>query len=286
MVAACAAALLVLAASPDSSAYAVYDAAGRPTTLDAVCTALAEADVVFLGEAHDDATHHRLEAALLAEAHEAAAASGRPLVLGLEMVETDAQPVLDEYLAGLARERDWLAAGRPWSNYEADYRPLVEFARERGHPVVGTNVPSRYASLVARRGLASLDSLPEASRAWLPPLPTAPPSDALSAAFLALMGGVAHGSGPTPEAMLAAQNLRDATMADRLGAALAAHPGALVVHVNGSFHSAGRLGVPEHLARIAPEARVVVVTMRPAEDPQAAPEEAGDDFVIITRAAE
>ena len=282
MVTLCTAALMALAAPPDSAAFAVY-VGGERVPVEAVCDALSDADVVFLGESHGDSTHHALEAWVLAAAHASAEADGRPLVLGLEMVETDVQPVLDEYLAGLVRERDWLAAGRPWSNYEADYRPLVEFARERGVPVVGTNVPGRYASLVSRRGLASLDSLPEAARAWLPPLPTAPASEALAAKFTDLMGGMAHGSGPSVEGMLDAQNLRDATMAWRIAEALSAHPGALVVHANGSFHSAGRLGVPEHLARLALGARVLVVTMRAADDPGVAPEAGADDVVILTK---
>ena len=93
-----------------------------------------------------------------------------------------------------------------------------------------------------------------------------------------LMGGMPHGAGPTVEGMLAGQNLRDATMAWQIAQSLADHPGALVVHVNGSFHSEGGLGIPEHLARLAPEARVLVVTMAPDAEPGSL----GDDFVIRT----
>ena len=280
MIELCTAALL-FAAAPDSLAFDVYDARGRPTEMAAVCGALGGADVVFLGERHDDATAHAIQRELLAAASMQAGATGRPLVLGLEMVETDVQTVLDEYLAGLVRESDWLAAGRPWSNYETDYRPLVEFAREDGAAVVGTNAPARYVSLVSRRGgTAVLDSLSDEARAWLP-LPVAPPSDALAAKFTDLMGGMAHGAGPSVEGMLAAQNLRDASMAHRIARALDDRPGALVIHVNGSFHSEGRLGIPEHLARLAPEARTLVVTMRP--DDGTPPIAEGDDFVILTR---
>jgi hypothetical protein len=35
------------------------------------------------------------------------------------------------------------------------------------------------------------------------------------------------------------------------------------VHLNGTFHSEGGLGVPEHLLRYRPDTRVLVVTMRP-----------------------
>ena len=97
---------------------------------------------------------------------------------------------------------------------------------------------------------------------------------------------MSHGSGPSVEGMLAAQNLRDATMAYRIAEALERHPGALVVHVNGSFHSEGGLGIPEHLARYAPDARALVVTMRRAAKGDPTPPLDGNDVVILTPASE
>ncbi len=251
----------------------VLDADGRAVTLGDLVAVAARADVVFLGELHDDSTGHAVELAVLT----ALLDRDRPVALALEMVETDVQTVLDEYLAGLVRERDWLAAGRPWANYALDYRPLVEAARAAGARVVATNAPGRYVSLVSRSGdLSALDSLSAQARAWLP-ASVAPPSGSLAAKFTALMGGMPHGAGPTVEGMLAAQNLRDATMAWRIAETLAQAPGTLVVHVNGSFHSEGGLGIPEHLARLAPQAEVVVVTMAPAAEPTP-----GDDFTVRT----
>ena len=258
-----------------ASRYAVY-MGGERSDLDAVVDAAAGADVVFLGERHDDPVAHALQLRVLQGVRERA---GRPVALGLEMFEADVQPVLDEYLAGAIEERDFLAASRPWSNY-ADYRPLVEYAREHGLPVVATNAPARHVRLVAREGGAgALDRLPEASLAVYPPRPWASPSDALAAAFAEAMSGMAGHGGPSAGGMLAAQNLRDLTMAWRTAEAAR---GALVVHVNGSFHSAGGRGIPEHLARFAPDARVLVVTFEPAADLAAPPAEGG--VVVRTRA--
>ena len=279
MIELCTAALL-FAAAPDSLSFTVYNAQGQQTELAAVCDALDAADVVFLGERHNDATAHALQLELMAAADIAAKRADRPLVLAMEMIETDVQTVLNEYLAGTIRERDWLAAGRPWANYEPDYKPLVEFAKSNGARVVGTNAPGRYVSLVSRSGgTAVLDSLSAHAKAWLPPLPIAPPSDALAAKFMALMGGMSHGSGPTVEGMLAAQNLRDVSMATVTARALEGN--ALVLHVNGSFHSENSLGIPEHLARLAPDARQLVVTMQPDDGSPLVFE--GNDFVIVTR---
>ncbi len=298
------------AAQPADEPYRIYTDAGAPSSVNDLVQAMAASDVVFLGEMHDDATAHALQVVLLAAAMRYD--PNRPLVLSLEMFERDVQGVLDEYLAGLVREQDFLDAARPWGNYATDYRPLVEFTRVHGVPVVAANAPQRYVSRTSRLGPASLDSLSAEAKATLPPLPVAEPSAALAAAFAEVMGPMVfpsadtsaapdsaapdsaapdsaasvHGSAPSMANLLAAQNLRDAAMADALATALDARPGALVLHVNGTFHSEGGLGVPEHLARLRPGARALVVTMRPDAafpvfDPAAFRTD-GTGFVVVT----
>ncbi len=271
------------AQTPDTLAgrFAVFSGAGQPSSVDAIAGAVRPGDVLFLGEQHDDRVGHALELRILE-----AVAARHPVVLAMEMFETDVQTLLDEYTSGVIDERSFLAASRPWGNYADDYRPLVEAARARGAAVVGSNAPARYVRLVTRDGTDALARLSPSARTLLPPVVTAP-SDTLAARFVALMTemGAAHGGGgPTPEAMLAGQNLRDATMAWSIARARAAHPAAIVVHVNGSFHSADRLGTPEHLARLAPGARIVIVTMRSGADLSAAPEPSADDFLLVIAA--
>lgn len=275
--------------------FAIYAADGERVPLERLVAAFRRADVVVLGEQHDDAVAHALQLRLL----EAAAGLGRTVVLSLEMFERDVQPVLDEYLAGLIRERDFLAAARPWGNYATDYRPLVEFARERGIPVVAANAPGRYVNRVSRLGPEALVALPEAARATLPPLPVAPASGALAQKFEALMSGMfghsadstaapVHGSAPSLANLLAAQNLRDAAMGHAIAEALMRRPDALVLHVNGTFHSEGGLGVPEHLRRYRPGTRVLTITMK--RDDAFPSRSAGTfdpavDFVVVTHPA-
>ena len=270
----------------DSAATRLYTPAGTPLDLSDLLARLDTTDVLFLGEQHDDAAGHAFQHLLL-EAVYTRYASGRTVVLALEMFERDVQLVLDEYLAGLIREKDFLAAVRPWSNYDADYRPLVEAARQRGLPVVASNAPARYVSRLGRG--ERLDALSDAARDVLPTRPVAPPSDALRAKFFGVMEALAAMHMPPPAdsaaapdslapasphampamdlgAMLAAQNLRDASMAEVIAAALVRRPGALVVHVNGAFHSEGRLGIPEHLLRARPGIRALVLTAVPVAE--------------------
>ncbi|MEL6771004.1 MAG: ChaN family lipoprotein [Bacteroidota bacterium] len=286
----------------EPSTFRIYTADGAPASFDSLTAAFVGADVVFLGEQHNDPVAHALQLDLL----RAATVGERPVALSLEMFEQDVQLVLDEYLAGLIRERDFLAAARPWSNYDSDYRPLVEHARANGQPVLAANAPARYVRLVSQRGVGVLAQLPLRARAFLP-TPVVPASEALADKFLALMGSMmghgggssadssaasshtAHGSGmPSLDGMLAAQNLRDVGMADAIAQHRAAEPDALVLHVTGSFHSEGGLGIPEHLARLRPGDRVLIVTMVPASALDAFDLEAHaglGDFVVLTDAS-
>ncbi len=71
--------------------------------------------------------------------------------MGMEMFEADDQIVLQEYGQGIIEEKHLLKEAKVWDNYKTDYRPLIEFAREKKLPVTATNIPRRYASLVYKR---------------------------------------------------------------------------------------------------------------------------------------
>jgi uncharacterized iron-regulated protein len=283
--------------------YRAFDSKGNAVTLQQVVAACERADVLFVGETHDDRVAHRLEEELLRLADEAYGASSprrRDVALSLEMFERDVQTVLDEYLAGLITERHFLLSSRPWKNYETDYRPLVEYARGRHLPVIAANAPARYVTRVSNEGPDSLRALPQvAVRMWLPPLPFPTASEGYAAKFNSFMQGGTPAHTPaasTPAAstqtnphgglhLLEAQTLRDASMAYAIAEYLRRGREPLVVQVNGTFHSEERMGVPEQLARYRSKARAVVVTIVPEDDfPAFDAARLGrlGDFVIIT----
>jgi len=293
------AALLLLALPAGAHApppYRLYAGDGRPVTLDAVATAAWGAEALFLGEQHDDPAAHALEADLLAaviaarpEAGEAAGRGLRPLALSLEMFERDVQLPLDEYLAGQVREKDFLAAARPWKAYATDYRPLVELARASRLPVIAANAPHRYVTRVGREGLAGLAGLSGEARGLLAPLPLPSPGAGYAQRFAAFAAGApapsaAGGHANAAGAMFEAQWLRDATMAEAVARHLRARPGGLVVHVCGAFHSEGRQGTPEALVALRPGTRMLVLTIaRDAGYPAFAQALGGKgDFVAVT----
>ncbi len=325
-----------------ATAYRVFHADGRPATLDDVVTAMAEADVVFVGEEHDDPVGHYLEAQLLQQAYARydRGTAARPVALSLEMFERDVQPILDEYLAGLITEEHFLKTSRPWNNYKTDYRPQVEFARAHRLSVVAANAPRRYVNRVSRLGPASLDTLSAWARTWLPPLPYPGPSPAYEARWNEMMAEMmaeyrqqaaeadstqadpphatttaapeetseeeTTAAEETPEEaaedentedenaasgmhggahLLDAQALWDAAMADALRRHLLQAPSALVLHMVGSFHVEGGLGLPTQLEGYHPGTRCLVVAVQAEEDFQTFDAETMSDlgdFVILT----
>ncbi|KXK00877.1 MAG: putative iron-regulated protein [Acidobacteria bacterium OLB17] len=265
--------------------YRVFDSQGGASSLDKIIEAAGKADVIFLGERHDDAVGHFIESEIFRRAFEAYGKE-RPVALSLEMFERDTQIVVDEYLQGLITEKKFLDDSRPWGNYKTDYRPLIEFAKANKLTVIAANAPRRYINMVSRGGRSSLDKLSKDAKRWLAPLPYAEASESYAKKFTALMSGSGEASMGIKN-ILDSQSLWDATMADSMARYLKKNKKALIVQVNGSFHSESRLGTVEHLLRYRPETKVLVVTMQYEDDFQhfdKAKDTNIGDFVILTDA--
>jgi uncharacterized iron-regulated protein len=274
----------------------VYDTRRRRfIDLESMLAALVYSDAIFLGEQHDDPGTHRLEAATL----EGLTRRRGNIVLALEMFERDVQGSLNDYLAGRMSEESFLASARPWARYRSDYRPMVEFAKRYRWPVVAGNVPRRLASYVGRRGIAGLDTLNAADRALVAHELNCP-RDGYFERFEKTVGDMAgHGSNGKEldagekrlmlERIYEAQCAKDETMGESVATALAAAPPrALVVHVNGSFHSDYGLGTAERAKQRLRGKQVAVVSFVPVHDLDAADGNALRrlaDYVVFTLAA-
>jgi len=236
----------------DRPAYRLFTGAGQVADYDQMLAELAQADVVLFGEQHNDALAHWLELQVAKDLQRLKKPG--QLVLGLEMFERDVQPLLAQYAAGTLPDSAFERQARPWPNYATDYRPLLQWARANGLPIIGTNAPRPYARAVAKGGLAALDALPAAEKAWLVPLPlkvdyTLPGYQKMAAMF---GNSQAHGSGA--EKIIQAQALKDATMAYYIWGSVG--PGHTLLHLNGSFHSDNHDGIVAYLRQYAPSLRV------------------------------
>ena len=245
----------------------VYDAKEkRFTDFEAMTADLAHANVIFFGEQHDDPGTHRLELALL----EGIARRRSDVIVALEMFERDVQQQVDDYLAGKLSEPDFLKASRPWPRYATDYKPLIELAKAKGWCVIAGNVPRRYASQVAKGGLAAAEKLPAAERIFLAQQFSCP-SDDYFKRFHESMSE--HPGDKTPkmeaallERMYQAQCVKDETMAESIARRQTASPQTLIVHYNGAFHSDFRLGTAARTKQRLPKANIKIISALPIEN--------------------
>jgi uncharacterized iron-regulated protein len=272
------------AVQPSSSTMAayvperVYDTRRQAfADLESMLADIARADVVFVGEQHDDPNTHRLEAAIL----DGLRRRGVRITVSLEMFERDTQAGLDSYLSGGTDEGGFLKSSRPWPRYATDYRPLVEMARTQGWPVIAANVPRRFASSVAQTGLTALDVLAPTERSWVA-ADLRCPKDSYFDRFAASMGGHQPAGSPeeqrrTTERYYFSQCVKDETMAESIAVGFDQHNRKLVVHFNGAFHSDFGLGTAERVRRRLTGRRVAVVSVLPVKDLDAL-KPAGEDL--------
>ncbi len=235
-------------------------AQGDGVSWQGMLDSLSRADVVLVGEAHDDPLAHRWELFIWA------CLASPDRFLALEMFETDVQGSLDDYLSGNCALEEFLQDSRPWGNYREDYSPMVEYARKQGFRVVAANVPRPLAAAVAREGWAALADEP-----FFGEMEVDSSNVLYRERFLATMealGGGMHGMAMDPMNLYRAQLLKDAVMASSAA-------GNRCVLVCGSFHSDYRSGIPDQLP---PDVSFLTVKILPEGEPMD-PEAA--DFVVV-----
>ena len=219
--------------------------AGPTRLLDAV----AEAPYVLLGEKHDNADHHRIQAWIVG----ALVRRGRAPAVAFEMLAEDQVPALAAHLAkrpndaaGIGEAVGWADTGWPdWALYE----PIAAIALAAGGPILAGNLSRPSVRAIARNGIASLG--PERvtalglDRALEPKLAARLRRDIVES----------H-CGQLPDTMIgpmaAAQTAKDAQMANvlRHGTGIAGRRNGAVL-ITGTGHTRTDLGVPLYLRRTA-----------------------------------
>jgi uncharacterized iron-regulated protein len=225
----------------------------------------AQARVVILGENHDDPNTHLAELAML----QGLFRQKGDVILSMEMFERDTQEVLSKYVAGEVTESDLMAWGHPWPNYETDYKPLIEFAKEHKLAVVAANIPRPLAKRVSSEGYANTVFSDE-EKPWVAESFDAP-HDAYWDSWKALMTmpqmmGMGGMTEETIELFYQAQVIKDETMAESIARASEKSPDATVFHVTGAGHVADYLGTYPRVLRRLPGIDEISIIIIPVDD--------------------
>ncbi|MEE9348388.1 MAG: ChaN family lipoprotein [Robiginitomaculum sp.] len=248
--------------------------APRIVSLDEAVAGLSAYDAIFVGEAHGHAASHYVQSKIFAGLH----AGHKDMALSMEQFERSQQGVMDDYLAGKIGEETLIHDGKAWDHYRSSYRPLVEFAKNNGLPVIAAEVPANLVSCIGERGAQFLETLKPQPRAWAARtlhLEDGAYKDKFYGFMQAAAGHRAGGDLSEAEKaqkrfrQFSAQASRDDTMAESIFDHMQAHPGRKILHVNGSFHSAGLLGTPERVALRAPNIAMANVHPILVDDPAA-----------------
>jgi uncharacterized iron-regulated protein len=244
---------LSLAVIVDKPAYRIYNPKGKDVPYSKMVRQLEDADIIFFGELHDNPIAHWLQKELARDLH---SSGGKELVLGAEMFETDNQLLLDEYLSGIITEAKFEDEARLWQNHKTDYKPLLQFGFQQAIPFIATNVPRRYANLVYREGFEGLDSLSQAAKEFLPPLPVLYDPELPGYKAMLEMGQMGHGE--VNENLSKAQAIKDATMAYFILKNWS--DGKQFLHFNGAYHSDNAEGIVWYIRQQEPGLNIMTIT--------------------------
>ncbi|GLT08489.1 hypothetical protein GCM10007928_07200 [Sulfitobacter porphyrae] len=228
------------------------------------------ADIVILGEVHDNAAHHIGQAELIARI------APKAIVFEMLTPEQATQVNADsrEDLTALARQIGWAESG--WPDF-ALYLPVFEAAGQT--PVVGAALPRDKVRAAFERGAAEVFGA-GASRFGLDAL--LPQAEQEARAALQFEAHCAAMPMEMMGGMVEAQRLRDAAFSAATLDALATY-GAPVVVITGNGHARKDWAMPALIARAAAQTRVHVTGFVEA------PAEGGDpryDTTIVTAPAE
>jgi uncharacterized iron-regulated protein len=239
--------------------------AEAPIEWPALWAALSGPRFVLLGEKHDNAEHHRLQARIV----EALARTGGAGAVALEMLPVDVAPELE---AALSREgvnaeevRAAVSWERHWASWEI-YAPVVEAALDGGLGLVAANLPHGTRHRLGREGADALSPEERTTLGLDLPFPES------SVQAMTEQIRAAH-CGYAPEAriprMIEVQRARDAQMARALIAASAETGQRSVILITGGQHARRDRGVPFYLERWLPDAPPVSLAFLEA-DPERA----------------
>lgn len=260
--------------------YTIYDTRQKKEiNIQQLMQLVADDDVLFFGEVHNDSVGHYIEN----ELYRLMVKQYGKVALSMEAFSTDMQPPLNAYLAGAINERAFIQQAQVWWPFYKGYRQLLIKAQKYHLPVIAANAPNRFVEMVGDNGLQSLDTLDTSAKKLLPPLPIAVKRGKDYEDYRA---GVINGhSVYFTDSLWQSLVLYNAAMANNIYTFLSARKGFKVLSINGVFHSNNRLGIIPYLHDLDSTYKTGIISCFYAEDykrPDLNAYEGLADFIIVT----
>ena len=236
---------------------------GKRLAFPALIEALDTHRVVFVGETHDRYDHHLNQLAILQALHR----RNPQVAIGVEWFQQPFQPVVDAWLAGKIDEAELLRRTEYFDRWRYDYRmlrPIMEYAKANGLPVMALNAPTELTRKVAQGGLEALSS---SQRAQLP-ASISPPDPAYRSRLEKVFAQHAGAQHQLDNFMLV-QRVWDETMAQNVIRFLQPNPQWCMVVFSGSGHISHGAGIPQDVTQQRADISVTTVASSDESDVQA-----------------
>src|SRR6478735_1570059 len=191
----------------DKQAFKIFDKQGKAVSYSKMLKELQKSEVILFGELHNNPISHWLELSLLK------VLDSNKVIAGAEMFKSPDQLKVNDYLIGKLSDKEFSEQAELWNNFATDYKPLLDYSAKAGIPFIASNCDRKYARLVAKKGLTSLDSLSAEEKIYLAPLPVQVDMNLPGYKNFLEMGTHGHQGTMNGEFMAQAQALKDATMA-------------------------------------------------------------------------
>ena len=221
---------------------------GQTTSQETMLEHAAQAQIVYVGETHDNPASHRLQLEILSHLQQQ---NPGKITLAMEMFTPEQQKALDNWSAGELSEKEFIKEVQWYSNWKMDfsyYRSLLVFARDNRIPVIGINAPKELVRAVGR---SAIGDLPEDIQNRLPDFDFSDP-------YQQAMTKAIYGAHPVSDSMkqgfLRIQTLWDESMAENLTNYLQTDDGKgrKVMVVAGGNHVSYGFGIPRRAFRRLP----------------------------------
>jgi uncharacterized iron-regulated protein len=219
-------------------------------------SALEKADVIYVGETHDDPADHRYELELI----RGLLKRKMRFALGWEMFDETQQTVMDAWASHAISLEEMLAKTdfqKHWGIYSPVYEQILQIAGAANIPNVALNAPPDLVRKIARG-----EPLTTEERARVPTGFVATEKGYRN--FVAMMGdhpGLKEGD---QHRFFDAQNVWDQTMASRILEFKHRHPKMLLLVLTGRGHVSGGSGIPFYVRQ---KENLQQIILPPAETP-------------------
>lgn len=224
--------------------------------MDQLLEKIAHNRVVYVSETHTQYEHHLNQLAIIQSQHK----RHQNLAIGLEFIQQPFQSVLDDFVAARIDEETMLKGTQYFERWSYDYRlyrPIFDFARKQGIPLIALNIDKDLIEKVKTEGIQNLGA---EHRELLPA-----EIDRYNAAYRQRLQEVydqhPHDDNDSFERFLEVQLLWDEGMAEKANDWLQQNPDGHMVILAGSGHIMYRNGIPDRLYRRNPVPSSTVINI-------------------------